>query len=231
MFQFKQFVIHQDRTPMKVGTDGVLLGAWARSGKAASVLDIGTGTGLIALMTAQRNRQAQIEALEIEPNAIEQARQNISRTPWAERIQLIPIPLQKYFPPFQYDCILCNPPFFVHSTLSPEQGRTVARHSDTLPHTELIRHVARLLKKEGNFSVILPPREAEQLISFATEQSLYLQHITYVIPNPGKAVKRYLMEFITSPVSCTEDELIVEYSRHEYSPEYIHLTKDFYLKF
>ena len=121
---------------MKVGTDGVLLGAWAELEEAASILDIGTGTGLIALMAAQRNAQARIDALEIEPAACREAAHNIRISPWAERIRLYPQALQAFFPAIGYDCILCNPPFFVHSTPAPDNGRSLARHTGTLPHTD-----------------------------------------------------------------------------------------------
>ena len=121
---------------MKVGTDGVLLGAWAELEEAASILDIGTGTGLIALMAAQRNAQARIDALEIEPAACREAAYNIRISPWAERIRLYPQALQAFFPAIGYDCILCNPPFFVHSTPAPDNGRSLARHTGTLPHTD-----------------------------------------------------------------------------------------------
>lgn len=230
MFQFKQFTIHQDRTPMKVGTDGVLLGAWADIRNAIHILDIGTGTGLIALMSAQRNPLARIDALEIEPNACEQAAENIQNSPWSERVHIHPDSLQNYISPYRFDSIICNPPFFRQSTKTPEKGRTLARHDDTLPHTELIEHVSRLLQPEGNFSVILPSAEAIRLMEYAQKFSLYPQRITYVLPNPGKPPKRYLIEFAFTLREYTEDELIIEQSRHHYSPEYIRLTQAFYLK-
>lgn len=230
MFQFKQFTIHQDRTPMKVGTDGVLLGAWADIRNAIHILDIGTGTGLIALMSAQRNPLARIDALEIEPNACEQAAENIQNSPWSARVHIHPDSLQNYISPYRFDSIICNPPFFRQSTKTPEKGRTLARHDDTLPHTELIEHVSRLLQPEGNFSVILPSAEAIRLMEYAQKFSLYPQRITYVLPNPGKPPKRYLIEFAFTLREYTENELIIEQSRHHYSPEYIRLTQAFYLK-
>lgn len=231
MFHFKQFTIQQDRTPMKVGTDGVLLGAWAEVDKAGHLLDIGTGTGLIALMAAQRNPTARIDAIEIEPAACGQARENILATPWHSRIQLVQTALQDYFPTIQYDCIVCNPPFFNHSTPTPDKGRTLARHSDSLPHPELIRHVARLLKKDGQFSVILPVPEGLDMIRNAIAYQLHPVHLTEVLPNPGKSPKRYLIAFRFNPTTpLIKDQLVIEFSRHQYSPEYIRLTKAFYLK-
>lgn len=230
MFQFKQFTIRQDRTPMKVGTDGVLLGAWATVEQAACMLDIGTGTGLIALMAAQRNLSAHIDALEIEPNACQQARENILASPWSQRITVIQTALQDYISPCTYDCILCNPPFFSQSTKTPDKGRTLARHNDSLPHPVLIEQVSRLLSPQGIFCVILPVAEALELIQQARPYRLFPAHITRVLPNPGKPPKRYLVQFAFDPARKQEDELVLELSRHHYSPEYRNLTKAFYLK-
>ena len=230
MLQFKRFAIHQEHTPMKVGTDGVLLGAWAELEEAASILDIGTGTGLIALMAAQRNAQARIDALEIEPAACQEAAHNIRISPWAERIRLYPQALQAFFPAIGYDCILCNPPFFVHSTPAPDNGRSLARHTGTLPHTELIVHAERLLTPHGKFQVILPVEEACQLIAYARRYHLFPRKITRVHPNPGKAPKRLLIQLTRQALPPVETDLIVELSRHHYSEEYIALTREFYLK-
>ena len=215
---------------MKVGTDGVLLGAWAELEEAASILDIGTGTGLIALMAAQRNAQARIDALEIEPAACREAAYNIRISPWAERIRLYPQALQAFFSAIGYDCILCNPPFFVHSTPAPDNGRSLARHTGTLPHTELIVHAERLLTPHGKFQVILPVEEACQLIAYARRYHLFPRKITRVHPNPGKAPKRLLIQLTRQALPPVETDLIVELSRHHYSEEYIALTREFYLK-
>ena len=216
---------------MKVGTDGVLLGAWADLESSASILDIGTGTGLIALMAAQRNPSAQIDAIEPEPNAWQQAQENIASAPWNERIRVYHTPLQEFVPSVLYDSIICNPPFFVHSTLAPDAGRTMARHSDSLPHDILIRKVKDLLQPDGNFYVILPTEEAGLFIRNAGKSALYPQHITYVLPNPGKPHKRLLIKFTSRQIQVREDELIIEISRHNYSEKYIALTRDFYLNF
>lgn len=229
MFRFKQFTIQQDRTPMKVGTDGVLLGAWAEVENAGRILDIGTGTGLIALMAAQRNPDAHIDALEIEPHACQQAQENVLASPWASRITIIPTALQDFHPELLYDSILCNPPFFKSSTKAPDSGRSLARHDDTLPHDELVAHVAGLLAPQGHFCVILPTTEALNLIKIARQYKLYPERITFVLPNPGKIPKRYLIKFVANPTEISEDELIIEYNRHQYSPRYTELTKDFYL--
>ncbi|MDE6452143.1 MAG: methyltransferase [Odoribacter sp.] len=229
MFQFKKFAIQQDRTPMKVGTDGVLLGSWAELEHATRILDIGTGTGLIALMAAQRNPNALIDALEIEPNACKQARENISASPWPQRITVISQAVQTYTPSDSYDCILCNPPFFRQSTKTPDQGRTLARHDDTLPHPVLVKHASRLLSPQGTFCVILPINEALEMIRLAQQYRLFPQYITRVLPNPEKPPKRYLIQFTFTATTPRTDDLVIELSRHQYSPEYIRLTREFYL--
>lgn len=230
MFQFKQFIIHQERTAMKVGTDGVLLGAWAELESASTILDVGTGTGLLALMVAQRNSQAMVDAVEIEPDAAAQAMENVANSPWSDRVKVYNTSIFHFSPFYKYDCILCNPPFFTNSTKASYVERTLARHSDTLPHKALIETVLKLLTEEGRFYIILPPEEADIFIKCAEERQLYLAKLTYVLPNPGKKAKRYLMKF-----TCMEDmpvetnELIIELARHQYSADYIRLTKAFYL--
>ncbi len=229
-FQFKQFLIRQGQTAMKVGTDGVLLGAWAEVGNASSILDIGTGTGLLALMAAQRNPEARIEAVEIDGDACRQACQNITSSPWHDRIKLHHLSIFDFHPPDRFDCLLCNPPFFLHSTPTPDPSRTMARHCCEFTHTDLLSLAPRLLTPQGKLNLILPVTEAENLIRQAPQYSLCLSRITKVRPTPQKAPKRYLLEFsFPHSVSPASDELIIEYSRHHYSPEYQKLTDDFYL--
>ena len=215
---------------MKVGTDGVLLGAWARLGDTASILDIGTGTGLLALMAAQRNAEARIEAVEIDDAAYLQASQNIASSPWSKRIVLHHLSIFDFHPVARFDCILCNPPFFVHSTPTPDSSRTMARHCSEFTHTDLLFLSSHLLTSRGKLNLILPVTEAENLLRQAPQYSACLTRITKVKPTPEIAPKRYLLEFSFSPSGSPEsDELIIEYSRHHYSPEYQELTHDFYL--
>lgn len=229
-FQFKQFTIQQGQTAMKVGTDGVLLGAWARLPDAASLLDIGTGTGLIALMAAQRTQHACIDAVEINPEAYRQACDNAAASPWAHRISLHLISVFDYHPEHPFDCILCNPPFYLHSTPAPDRSRTTARHCQEFTHTDLLQAARRLLKEQGRLNLILPTEEAEILLAAAPAYSAYPSRITRVKPTPHKPPKRYLMEFAFSPVSAPEmREITIEYARHQYSPEYRELTQSFYL--
>lgn len=229
-FRFKQFTIRQDRTAMKVGTDGVVLGAWADLENAAEILDIGTGTGLIALMAAQRNPAACIDAVEIDPAAAGQAQENISASPWPERIRIHPVSISDFTPDKRYGCIICNPPFFVNSTPTPDTSRTMARHCKNLSHEELADQVVRLLKEDGHFYTILPPIEAGHLADYAHRHRLFVQQITQVIPNPGKSAIRYLMKFGFIEKKIQKTELILEVSRHHLTEEYAQLTKAFYLK-
>lgn len=228
-FQFKQFTIYQDQTAMKVGTDGVLLGAWADLSKADTVLDIGTGTGLIALMAAQRNPRAAIDAVEINPAAYRQATENIAQSPWPERIKVYPDSIFCYHPDKRYDHIVCNPPFFIQSTPAPDTARNMARHCENFTHNALIKAVLRLLSPSGKFSVILPADEAFSFIGKTRETSLCLKRQTQIYPNPGKKIKRLLMEFVEYPCIPETTTLTLEISRHNYTEEYIRLTREFYL--
>lgn len=230
-FHFKQFTIHQEKTAMKVGTDGVLLGAWADLKDSRFILDIGTGTGLIALMAAQRQMSAEIDAVEINKDAYEQAVQNVNISPWSSRIHLYPISLFDFQPGHSYDHILCNPPFFLQSTPAPDRNRTIARHCKELEHTDLLAFARRFLTEKGKLGLILPVKEAEELIRKAENYTLFLTRLLQVHPTPSKAVKRYLMEFSRQNAPLQHRKLIVEYERHHYSKEYQELTRDFYLNF
>lgn len=236
MFKFKQFTIHQDRTAMKVGTDGVLLGAWAPIAPTAQrILDIGTGTGLIALMLAQRYPSLNITAIDIDESSIEQATENIKNSPFAQYITTHHTSLQDYNPKEKYDAIVCNPPYFVASLKCPDSQRTQARHTDSLSFDELLSHSARLLNDEGSLSVILPVTEGNQLIALASQYGFTLTQQVHVLPTPTSAPKRLLMYFtkksmVNSQQSIVNSQLIIELARHQYTPEYITLTRDFYLK-
>lgn len=230
-FNFKQFSIQQNNTAMKVGTDGVLLGAWTTV-KNGTILDIGTGTGLIAIMLAQRSKTALIDAIEVEEDAHNQAKENISSCNWKNRISAHHLPIQNFKPTTQYDLIISNPPFFLASTKAPNEERNTARHTDSLSFDDLIASVIRLLNSEGIFSLILPINEAELFINIATTQHLFLNKKCVIKPNPTKPAKRVLMEFSFSKTDIVSEELTIETAtRHQYTKEYISLTQDFYLKF
>ena len=223
-FQFKKFTIRQDKCAMKVGTDGVLLGAWANLDHAKRLLDIGTGTGLIAIMAAQRNSELLADAIEIDPTAFGQALENVNNTPWQERIQLFQGQVQTFTPEYQYDVIVCNPPFFINSTKTPERNRTLARHCETLSHADILQVCDHLLDPEGKLCVILPIIEADHFIELALTKKWFINKLTNVCPTPTKPPKRKLIELSKAEDTHIEDSIII------YHDTYIELTKDFYLK-
>lgn len=231
-FQFKEFIVHQDSTAMKVGTDGVLLGAWVNPIE-SNILDIGTGTGLIALMLAQRTNKAIIEAVEINAAAYKQAENNFLLSKWKSRLNPINESIQNFTSQKKYDLIVSNPPYFVNSTKAPDDSRSTARHSDSLSFNELLHSVTNLLSLKGTFSLILPVNEATLFLKLATSKKLYLNRRCKIKPNINKDHNRVLMDFSFTPVKHFIDEqLTIETEkRHEYTKEYITLTKDFYLNF
>jgi tRNA1Val (adenine37-N6)-methyltransferase len=233
-FAFKQFTVKQDKCAMKVGTDAVLLGSWASTEGARSILDIGTGTGVIALMIAQRSN-AEIEAIDIDPNACVQARENAEGTPWKDKVHVHHESFQTYSlrNDKKFDLIVSNPPFFVDSSKASHLERTISRHTDLLPYHELIDGVLRLLKPEGRFCVILPSKEGELFRDMATEKHLYLSKLTRVRTRADKATeKRLLMQFERKPSTFSESTLVIEKDeRHSYTDEYKELTREYYLAF
>ena len=216
---------------MKVGTDGVLLGAWARLDDARLVLDIGTGTGLIALMAAQRNAEAAITALEIDADAAAQASENVAATPWAGRITVVHADARTYVPGRKYDAIVSNPPYFSNALKSPDSGRAQARHADSLTFDELLACVVRCLAADGEFSVVIPAASAPDMIASAAGHGLYLSRRMWVRTLATAFPKRVLLAFRRGVGDVEERELAVEYEPKRYTPGYKELTKDFYLFF
>ena len=229
-FTFKQFTIRHDRCAMKVGTDGVLLGAWTDVSHSYRLLDIGTGTGLIALMLAQRCPKASITAIDIDAEAVEQARENVLLSPWSDRVEVALQDICKYLTDKHFDTIVSNPPYFIDSLKCPDSQRNTARHTDTLDAGRLLASVAQLLTDEGRFSIILPAEQTDLLIQTARTKGLYPSRHTAVITRPGLSPKRVLMEFQKTEKTFQTDELVIELERHVYSEDYIALTKEFYLK-
>lgn len=233
-FNFKQFSVEQDRTAMKIGTDGVLLGAWSPIPENCySVLDIGTGTGIIALMVAQRSTAEQIDALEIEEDAYEQATENFEKSPWGDRLFCFHAGLDELIdePEDEYDLIISNPPFYTENYKTEDEQRDLARFEDAMPFEMLIEAADLLLSEDGIFSVIIPFKEEEHFLALAKESELYPIKITRVKGTTTSEIKRSLLAF--QRFSTTEikiDELILEIERHIYTEDYIALTKDFYLK-
>lgn len=230
-FKFKQFTVFHDRCAMKVGTDGSLLGAWAEVEHARQVLDIGTGTGLIALMAAQRSR-AQVTAVDIDADAAEQARENAARSPWKDRIAVermdarqLPASWEKRF-----DAVVSNPPYFVEDVKSPSSARSLARHSGSLEFGTLLREAGRVLAGDGVFSVVLPASAGPDFTALALRERLYLSRQTWVLPKPGASPKRVLLAFThTQPAATLTDELVIETAPRVYSPEFVRLLSPFYL--
>ncbi len=231
-FQFRYFLIRQDQSAMKVGTDGVLLGAWADCGDCANMLDIGTGTGLIALMLAQRNSSGLITALEIDPAAAGQALRNVAESPWSNRIEVVHADFRNWMPAadLKFDLIVCNPPFFTKALKNPDLQRATARHDDDLPLTGLIQKATRHIGALGKLAMILPAGRAEEAILLAAENGLFIRRRLNVRGNANAPVKRILLEWGREPLSVEPEELIVETEiRGVYTGEYKKLTGEFYL--
>jgi tRNA1Val (adenine37-N6)-methyltransferase len=241
-FRFKQFTVQQSDAAMKVNTDGVLLGAWADVRGATRILDVGAGTGVIALMLAQRTTAALIDAVEIDIDSAMQATKNIIAAPWAERMRVFAMPFQTYATSTadSYDLIVANPPYFVDALLPDKKQRLLSRHAASLSYEDLISGVDALLTATGRFCLILPYAEANVFIAKAAVVKLYCTHKTNVCATSGKPVKRLLLLFERKPAPCREEMLYISLSLKNvekidktsaYTPEYRALTKDFYLYF
>lgn len=220
---------------MKIGTDGIMLGAWASVEGIRNALDIGTGTGLIALMLAQRAPEAKVHGIDIDEISCEQAAGNAESAPWADRLKIIQAPVQDYAldTGTQYDLVVSNPPFFSGGTFDMEERRMLARHTARLPHGDLLIAVRKLLAPQGHFCVILPYLEGLRFQERAEEYHLFCTRATEVLPMPGRPVKRLLMEFGQTPKACVTDQLIIRKTEAEdsYTEAYKSLTQAFLLNF
>ena len=231
-FHFKQFTIAQDQCTMKIGTDGVLLGAWADILEAKRILDIGTGTGVIAIMLAQRTQNAQIFAVEIDEAACSQASENMAASPWSDRLHAINVPIQEYEKSANqdFDLIVSNPPFFSGGTFSNHENRNNVRHTIKMPHGDLLGAVRTLLAPHGRFCLVLPLIEGMRFRELARSYNLYCTKMTEVIPKVDKQVERLLLQFERREIAMKKDQLVIqEQKRNEWTPDYIALTKAFYL--
>nr|WP_321227185.1 methyltransferase [uncultured Psychroserpens sp.] len=232
-FQFKQFSVNQDQCAMKIGTDGVLLGAWTSiESNPFSVLDIGSGTGVLSLMLAQRCDAQVIEALEIDDNAYEQCVDNFEQSPWNDRLFCYHASLEEFAEEIEdkYDLIICNPPFYSENYKTESTQRDLARFQDAMPFEHLLESVATLLSEEGIFSVVIPFSEEKKFITLASQVSLFPKQILHVRGNPSAEIKRSLIEFSFVQKNLEIKELIIETARHHYTEDYINLTANFYLK-
>ena len=232
-FSFKEFSLSQDRSAMKVGTDGVLLGAWTQIDEnISSILDIGTGTGLIALQLAQRCDCEIIDALEIEPSAFEQAVENFESSPWSDRLYCYHASLQEFQLEIddKYDLIVCNPPFYNNSFKAHGPQRNLARQAETLDFEELLNGVASLLNQQGTCAFIVPHDQEQTITDLGLQQGLHAYRITRVKGSPERPVKRSLIQMRRQKEDIDISELTIETSRHNYTQDYIDLVRDFYLK-
>ena len=231
-FTFKQFVVRQDRCAMKVGTDGTLLGAWAEMERDdGRVLDIGTGTGLIALMMAQRYPEAKVTGIDIDEMAVSQAVENVQGSPFADRIEVLQADVNSFESTELFDSIVCNPPFFNNALICPDNQRTQARHTLSLSYQQLMAAAWRLLRDEGVFSLIIPNDFFQQLESEAHLAGFFLTRVFGVRTIEGKPIKRYLIELRKHPyIELIKKDVMIEDEPNVRSIWYRELTKDFYIK-
>lgn len=230
-FSFKQFTIYQDKSAFKVGTDGVLLGASVSVTGVRRILDIGSGTGLVAIMMAQRC-EAEIVAIEPDYDSFIQCRDNVNLCKWNERIKIEHISLQEYFDKEKFDLVVSNPPYFSDSIRNPDPGKSASRHNDSLEFSEILENVSRLLDDEGHLQVIFPYVEGNIFIAAAHKWGLFCNSILKIRPLPTSEIKRLILTFSRRHLTVTEKFLTIEHGRrHDFTEEYVNLTKDFYLKF
>lgn len=229
-FSFKYFAVRHDQCAMKVGTDSVLLGAWTDTGNALTILDVGAGTGVLALMMAQKC-DALIEGLDINESAFLQAKDNFSESRWHERLKVYHVSLQDFvsWADMKYDLIISNPPFFIDASKAGSNARNIARHiNESLTFEELAEGVITLLKPEGRFCVILPVKEGNLFIEICEKKGLFYNRITRVRTKADKHEKRLLLEMSFKRKNIVSDELVIHNEDGGYSKEFMELTKDFY---
>jgi tRNA1Val (adenine37-N6)-methyltransferase len=233
IFRFKQFSIGQELCSMKVNTDGVLLGAWSNVADKKSILDVGTGTGIIAMMLAQRNETAIVTALDIDEYAVQQARSNFEKSVFSNRMTIRHISVQEYAQNADvvYDLICSNPPFFTGGICSNNQNKASVRHTIKLSHDDLLRSVCLLLAHKGTFDLILPYSEGLRFIRLANINGFHLKRITYVRTRHHKHIARLLISLTNVPILTKEDHLVIHdlTEPEKYSEDYIRLTSEFYL--
>ena len=231
-FEFKQFVIYHDKCAMKVGTDGVLLGAWTTTEQNTKrILDIGTGSGLIAIMLAQKS-DADIIGVDIDDSAIQQATENAYRSTWKERLTFLKTDIKTFHTDNRFDLIVCNPPFFVNSLHCPNQQRTTARHSSSLPFETLIKCVYNLLANNGLFNVILPYTLVDEFTQLGWECGLHLYKRCIILSKSGDKPIRSILSLTKDHCDYPKTEyLVIRNKEGEYTEEYKELTKEYYLHF
>ncbi len=230
-FHFKQFSVQQDKCAMKVGTDAVLLGSWVQTGSASFILDIGTGSGVIALMLAQKCN-AHIDAIDVDEKAFHQSNENFLKSPWSIRLRSKHNSLQNFSKEHEgkYDLIVTNPPYFHHASKPPEKSRLNARHSDLLTFDELLEGIKKILSPDGRFFVILPCKEGVEFLDKAQRKELFCRHLLRIKTKADKNEKRIIMEFSFHLGEIKEDEIIIQEEDGSFTEEYIELTRDYYIQ-
>ena len=232
-FIFKQFSVTDKNSAMKVGTDAVLLGSWVDINKRINIFDIGTGSGVIALMLAQRS-EAEITGIDIHFASVEEAKINFAQSKWKSRLKVIHSSFQEYAANCSesYDLIVSNPPFFTNSLRSPEELKNISKHNDRLPYSDLISGIIQLLTKTGKYCLIVPANDAPLLIELSNQNGLYCVRQLTVYPKQSKPASRKIIEFGTSkPETIIKEEVIIRNVDNSYTADYMKLTKDFYLNF
>lgn len=230
-FRFKQFSIDHSRSSMKVGTDGVLLGAWADVDQSRHILDVGTGSGVIALMLAQRTTpQTVVDGVDIDPVDIEQAKENVANSPWTDRVRMFCAPVQEWKPILKYDVIVSNPPFFMNSFAPPDKKRVQSRHTVSLSYSDLLTAAQRLLHDNGRLNVILPTVEGIEFMKLAEPLGLTCSRLFSFRPRKNKPVERWLIELTTGRRDLVKGEIIMYEEGNSWTDGYRNLTRDFYLK-
>ncbi|MCC7232797.1 MAG: methyltransferase [Bacteroidia bacterium] len=229
-FRFRQFTVHQDKCAMKVGTDAVLLGSWIRPEYARNILDIGTGTGLIALMLAQKST-AEIDAMDIDEGAYLQARENFRISPWFYRMNVFHESFQEFarLSRKKYDLMVSNPPYFHHASKPSEASRLNARHNDFLAYEELLEGVKKLLAPHGRFILIFPSREGLDFMDHAQSSGLFCHHIVRIRTRADKQEKRLIMEFGNTLQNLTQEEIVIQEADNSFTSNYIELTREYYI--
>ena len=236
LFQFKEFAVKQDKTAMKVGTDGVLLGAWCSiECFPDTILDIGSGTGLLSLMIAQRTDAMTIDAVEVDENAYEQTVENFEESDWGDRLYCYNANFKEFVIEIveeeeTYDLIVSNPPFYTDDFETNDAARNKARFASSLPFNDLISGVSKILSAKGKFVVVIPFKEEQNFIRIAEQNLLFLNRVCHVKGNPTSEIKRSLLEFSFHQTAIKKENLTIEFERHQYTEDYINLTKYFYLK-
>jgi len=234
VFTFRQFSLSHGKSTIKVGTDAVLLGIWAKPENSSKILDAGTGCGVIALMTAQKTTNSEITAIDIHEDSVTEASENFAKSKWAKRLTAKHISLQAFSGNHicEFDQVISNPPFFSNAVLSPVMERNIARQEITLPFQDLFLHVKMILKEDGKFSLIIPFREKQKVIKLAAETKLFLHRHMDIIPKTNRQANRSLLEFSAfSGMQCVYETLTIRNTDNTYTSAFKNYTKDFYLDF